>query len=76
MVGALGFCIYLVVTLVAMSQIVNQLNQAYHIEYQLLQTSEYSLVRLDKLKETLGNAVTMGEIDLLEVADNFVFVVQ
>ena len=70
-VGALGFCIYLGITLVAMSQIVSQLKQAYQIEYQLLQTSEYSLVRLDKLKETLGNAVTMGEADLLEVANKY-----
>lgn len=70
-VGALGFCVYLAITLVAMSQIVKQLNQAYHIEYQLLQTSEYSLVRLDKLKETLGNAVTMGEAELLETADKY-----
>ncbi|MBU2893819.1 methyl-accepting chemotaxis protein [Colwellia sp. D2M02] len=71
MVGALGFCVYLAITLVSMSQIVTQLNQAYHVEYQLLQTSEHSLVRLDKIKETLGNAVTMGEVDLLELADKY-----
>ncbi len=71
LVGALGFCIYLAITLVAMSHIVKQLDQAYHVEYQLLQTSEYSLVRLDKLKETLGNAATMGEADLLETANTY-----
>jgi len=71
LVGALGFCIYLAITLVAMSHIVKQLDQAYHVEYQLLQTSEYSLVRLDKLKETLGNAATMGEADLLEMANSY-----
>ncbi|OUR62828.1 hypothetical protein A9Q74_03400 [Colwellia sp. 39_35_sub15_T18] len=71
LVGALGFCIYLAITLVAMSHIVKQLDQAYHVEYQLLQTSEYSLVRLDKLKETLGNAATMGEADLLEMANTY-----
>ncbi len=71
LVGALGFCIYLAITLVAMSHIVKQLEQAYHVEYQLLQTSEYSLVRLDKLKETLGNAATMGEADLLETANTY-----
>jgi len=70
-VGALGFCIYLGITLIAMSNIVNQLDGAYKVEYQLLQTSEYSLVRLDKLKETLGNAATMGEADLLETANEY-----
>lgn len=70
-VGALGFCIYLAFTLVAMSNIVTQLDGAYRVEYQLLQTSEYSLVKLDKLKETLGNAATMGEADLLETANQY-----
>lgn len=68
-VGALGFSIYLAITLIAMSNIVTQLDGAYRVEYQLLQTSEYSLFRLDKLKETLGNAATMGEADLLETAN-------
>jgi methyl-accepting chemotaxis protein len=71
LVGSLGFCIYLAITLVTMSQIVKQLEQAYKVEYQLLQTSEYSLVRLDKIKETLGNAVTMGEADLLKISDGY-----
>ncbi len=70
-VGALGFCIYLAVSLMAMSQIVDKLEKAYKYEYQLLQTSEYSLVRLDKIKETLGNAATMGEADLLKTATKY-----
>ncbi|MBL4940209.1 MAG: methyl-accepting chemotaxis protein [Colwellia sp.] len=71
LVGALGFCVYLAITLVAMANIVSQLDGAYRIEYQLLQTSEYSLVRLDKIKETLGNAATMGEADLLSTANKY-----
>jgi methyl-accepting chemotaxis protein len=70
-VGSLGFCIYLAITLVTMSQIVKQLEQAYKVEYLLLQTSEHSLVRLDKIKETLGNAVTMGEGELLGTSDTY-----
>jgi len=70
-VGVLGFCIYLIISLFSMSQIVNQLDRAYRIEYRLLQTSEYGLVRLDKIKETLGNAVTMGESELLETANMY-----
>jgi methyl-accepting chemotaxis protein len=70
-VGAIGFCIYLTISLLTMSQIVERLDQAYKIEYQLLQTSEYSLVRLDKIKETLGNAATMGEAELLTTAERY-----
>ena len=70
-VGAVGFCIYLVFSLITMSQIVEQLEQAYKVEYKLLQTSEYSLNRLDKIKETLGNAATMGEQDLVEAANQY-----
>jgi len=70
-VGAVGFCIYLAISMISMSQMVDKLDNAYKIEYQLLQTSEYSLVRLDKIKETLGNAATMGETDLLKTAQKY-----
>jgi methyl-accepting chemotaxis protein len=70
-VGALGFGLYLLITLIAMSTIIDQVDRAYRVEYQLLQTSEYSLVRLDKIKETLGNAATMGETELLDDATGF-----
>jgi len=70
-VGALGFCIYLVISLMAMSEIVEKLDQAYKVEYKLLQTSEFGLVRLDKIKETLGNAATLGEQDLLDTANKY-----
>ena len=51
-----------------MNNTVKDLEQAYEIEYQLLQSAEYGLVRLDKIKENLGNAVTLGETELLDVA--------
>jgi len=70
-VGAIGFCIYLMISISAMSTIVTQVDKAYRVEYQLLQTSEYSLVRLDKIKEALGNAATMGESELLDDAKVF-----
>ncbi len=54
-----------------MSQIVKDLDRAYGVEYQFLQTSEFGLVHLDKIKETLGNAATMGETDLLETSDEY-----
>ena len=70
-VGSVGFAIYLVTSLLAMSQIVEQLDRAYVVEYKYLQTSEYGLVHLDKIKETLGNAATMGEADLLETSNKY-----
>lgn len=70
-VGTVGFSIYLVTSLLTMSQIVKQLDKAYAVEYQFLQTSEFALVHLDKIKETLGNAATMGEADLLKSANNY-----
>lgn len=70
-VGAIGFCSYLVISLMSMSQTVALLDDAYHIEYRLLQTSEFGLVRLDKIKETLANAATMGESDLIDDANAY-----
>lgn len=70
-VGALGFCIYLAVSLISMASMKASLEQAYQVEYKLLQTSEYGLARLDKIKETLGNAATMGEADMLKTADKY-----
>ena len=70
-VGSVGFAIYLFTSLLAMSQIVKQLDNAYVVEYQYLQTSEFSLVQLDKIKETLGNAATMGESELLDTSNTY-----
>lgn len=68
-VGSVGFAIYLFTSLLTMSQIVKDLDRAYAVEYQFLQASEFGLVHLDKIKETLGNAATMGEADLLVTSD-------
>lgn len=70
-VGSVGFAIYLFTSLLAMSQIVKQLDNAYVVEYQFLQTSEFGLVQLDKIKETLGNAATMGEEELLDTSNQY-----
>lgn len=70
-VGSVGFAIYLFTSLLTMSQIVKDLDRAYAVEYQFLQVSEFGLVHLDKIKDTLGNAATMGETDLLVAADTY-----
>lgn len=70
-VGAVGFCIYLAISVLTMNNIVNSLDNAYKVEYQLLQTSEFSLVNLDKINETLANAAIMGEEELLGSANKY-----
>lgn len=70
-VGTIGFLIYLLMSVTAMSQIVNQLERAYVVEYKYLETAKFALTHLDKIKETLGNAVTMGEQELLDTADGY-----
>lgn len=70
-VGSVGFAIYLFTSLFTMSKIVDDLDRAYAVEYQYLQMSATSLIQLDKIKETLGNAATMGESDLLVTAGHY-----
>ncbi len=63
--GAVGFCIYLMTSLITMSQTQSLLNNAYKVEFRLLTASEFAIVRLDKIKEALANAATMGEAELV-----------
>lgn len=64
----IGFCLYLAISIMSMNNTVDKLDKAYKIDYQLLQGADHSLVRLDKIKENLGNAVTLGEAELLDTA--------
>ena len=68
-VGVIGFLSYLAVTFSTMNTAEQLLGQAQKIEYPLLQIAEKSIVSLDKIKETLGNAVTTGESELLSTAN-------
>ncbi len=65
-VASIGFCIYLTTTLLNNAQNETLLNHAYKTKYELLTASEFGLVRLDKIQETLANAVTMGESELID----------
>jgi len=67
-VGALGFSVYLMISILSMSNTVDLLKQAYQVDYRLLQTAELGLVKLDKIKGTLANAATMGEGELIDNA--------
>lgn len=70
-VGVIGFCVYLAISIFSMNFIVSQLDKAYRIDYQLLKTSEFTLIHFDKIKETLGNAATLSEAELLDVAEGY-----
>lgn len=67
-VGVIGFLSYLAVTFSTMNTAEELLGHAKKVEFPLLQVADKSLVTLDKIKETLGNAVTTGEADLLTSA--------
>tara|TARA_B110001452_G_C14828250_1_gene289186 strand:+ start:93 stop:344 length:252 start_codon:yes stop_codon:yes gene_type:complete len=67
-VGVIGFLSYLAVTFSNMNTTEELLGTAKDVEFPLLQAADRSLVTLDKIKETLGSAVTTGEADLLSAA--------
>jgi len=69
-VGVIGFLIYLAVTFSTMNTAESLLGQAQKVEFPLLQIADKSIVNLDKIKETLGSAVTTGEAELLETANS------
>ncbi len=54
-----------------LAYIIAPLASTYIFGYRQMTDHGDAADRLDKLKETLGNAVTMGESDLLEVADKY-----
>ncbi len=70
MVAALGFIFYLLISFYNVEQAKNNLTQAQSVDFPLLQISQDVLVKLDKVKEVLGNAATMGEADLLVEAQS------
>lgn len=67
-VGAMGFLIYLFISLSAMNQNLAQLSNAKNIQFPLLQLSAQSLVKLEEIKETFADAAAMGETDKLDSA--------
>jgi methyl-accepting chemotaxis protein len=65
LVAALGFMFYLFISFYNVGLAKSNLTQAQSVDFPLLQISQDVLVKLDKVKEVLGNAATMGEPDLL-----------
>jgi len=68
-VGVLGFISYLGVTFSSMTSNEELLDHAQKVEFPLLKVADQSIVTLDKLKESLNNAVTTGESELLADAN-------
>jgi len=69
-VGSIGFIVYLSISMYTSSQAVDLLDNAQNVRFPLLQTSERSLVLLDKIKKTLSDAVAEGESELLDEAND------
>lgn len=61
--------IYLFISLFAMNNNLVLLHNAKNIQFPLLQFSSESLIKLEKIKETLGDAAGMAEPDKLDAAN-------
>lgn len=68
-VASLGFIIYLSISMYSSSIAVELLDNAQNVRFPLLQSSEKSLVLLDNIKKTLSDAVSLGEEELLDEAN-------
>lgn len=66
--GAIGFLVYLLASMSAMSNNVALLQNAKDVQFPLLQISERSLIALESIKVKLSDAVTMGEQEQLQQA--------
>ncbi len=66
--GAIGFLVYLLTSMSAMSDNVVLLKNAKDVQFPLLQISERSLIALDNIKIKLSDAVSMGEEEQLQQA--------
>ena len=69
LVGSVGFLIYLFVSLSAMNQNLISLTNAKDVQFPLLQISADSLNKLEDIKAALGDAVSMGEEEQLDSAN-------
>ncbi len=68
-VGVTGFLAYLLTSLIFMNQNLSLLKNAKDVQFPLLQISADSLIKLEDIKETLGDAAGMGEAEKLDEAN-------
>jgi len=67
-IGILGFVLYLAVTTFSSLHSINLLIDVKEVQFPALQASSEALVKIEKVKDLLSDAVTTGEEDPLEVA--------
>ena len=65
LVGLFGFGLYLFISISASMEAVENLEYAQKVEFPVLQVSERSIFRLEKIKETLSYAASSGDADVL-----------
>lgn len=70
LVGIIGLLSYLTITITEINGTVATLNDAQSKQFPLLQIAEKNLIRLEKIKETLGNAVASAEEEMLDEAES------
>lgn len=68
LVGIIGLITYLLITITEVNGTVSTLRDAQTKQFPLLQLAEKNLIRLEKIKETLGAAVASAEEDMLDAA--------
>ena len=68
LVGIIGLISYLLITITEVNGTVSTLRDAQTKQFPLLQLAEKNLIRLEKIKETLGAAVASAEEDMLDAA--------
>jgi len=67
---AVGLVAYMATSYTITQQNADRLKQASHVYYPVLEKTDASLVRLEKIKEALSAAVNTGELEMLENVDN------
>lgn len=68
--GAIGFISYLLVSIHFLNGSVELLNDARVKQFPLLQLTNDNIIRVEKIQETFAYAVTSGEADVIDTAEN------
>lgn len=69
LLGGLGFFIYMATNFYVAQENSERLSLASGVYYPVLEKTDINIVRLDKIKEELNAAVSAGEIEMLEEAE-------
>jgi len=70
-IGTVGFLIYLGITTATALKNVDLLENVIEVQYPALDETKSALVKMEKVKETLSSAVTTGDEETLENAQNY-----